>query len=391
MDVQRFSEGKTQQPFDTAAVNLAKQQLPPFHLATTAMNSFDDEDPTYIMNLAAIKQNSNLQTHKLAASSSDFLIKLYDYNSTSGTISFTNTFKGHTNAIQDIQFSDGHPDIIASGSEDKTAVCWDMRSGEAAKVFRAEEGILSVSLSNTTLAAATETEVLLWDIRNGMPIKKISEFHTSEITRVRFKPSDHTRLFTGSDDGTVCQFDLTIADLDEALLTVMNTDQPVQKMGFFGPADEYLYAISTVETLSLWNCAKGNRVAAFPEIRLQLSQAANAQVDYLVNCHYNPLSQRLFLSAGTFGGGLLMCHVNATSVQPFCMLNPRDGHKGVIRDCLCFDETLVSGGQDSKLCVWKSGAAPEPTASSSGPDLNHAPRPAPGGGPAPASRKFKPY
>jgi hypothetical protein len=34
----------------------------------------------------------------------------------------------------------------------------------------------------------------------------------------------------------------------------------------------------------------------------------------------------------------------------------RNGHRGVIRDCLCFDETVVSGGEDSKLCVWKSGA-----------------------------------
>jgi len=43
------------------------------------------------------------------------------------------------------------------------------------------------------------------------------------------------------------------------MLTVMNVEQPVSRFGFFGPQSEFLYAISTVETLTLWECAKVKR------------------------------------------------------------------------------------------------------------------------------------
>jgi len=61
---------------------------------------------------------------------------------------------------------------------------------------------------------------------------------------------------------------------------------------------QYLYCISTVETLSLWRIAKGERIHDFTDIRARLSKSCNLEVHYLVDCHYDHQSQRLFLAAG---------------------------------------------------------------------------------------------
>ena len=95
---------------------------------------------------------SGVSTHKAAASSSDFLVKLYDYNAQNGSLSYTHTLKGtranracrvptlpcpmaprlemhttdartgHTDTVHDIQFSKFHPHILTTASEDGSTV-----------------------------------------------------------------------------------------------------------------------------------------------------------------------------------------------------------------------------------------------------------------------------
>jgi hypothetical protein len=36
----------------------------------------------------------------------------------------------------------------------------------------------------------------------------------------------------------------------------LSVDQPVAKMGLFGPNSEYVYCLTTIETLQLWNIKK---------------------------------------------------------------------------------------------------------------------------------------
>jgi hypothetical protein len=43
----------------------------------------------------------------------------------------------------------------------------------------------------------------------------------------------------------------------------LTPEQPVSKMGFFGPRSEFLYALSTVETLSLWSLTTAEPISDF--------------------------------------------------------------------------------------------------------------------------------
>ena len=64
---------------------------------------------------------------------------------------------------------------------------------------------------------------------------------------------DHTYVYYSACHH-VCSH--SVKDMDEALEAALPTETPVQKIGFFGPRDEYLYNISSVETLSLWHIQK---------------------------------------------------------------------------------------------------------------------------------------
>jgi len=358
------------------------QHTQPYNLASVVQHSWDTKEPTYLMHLDA---RAHDQQWKVAVACSDNQAKLYDYSSQSGTLSFTHALK-HRDNINDIQFALRSTELVCTACEDGSAQLWDVRSGKSEKSFKVPKGSSSCTLTDGVLAASGEEGVYIWDIRKeGQAKTVVSGFHTSDILRVRWHPTQPNRLFSASDDGTILQYDLTVEDLDEALLTSMSNVQPVAKFGFFGPQSEYLYAISTVETLSLWDCAKGRRLAAFPDIRQQLSHAAKVNIDCLINCHYDPAQERLFLTAGSFEGALLLNHVNTRDIQPLCLMMPADGHSGVIRDSLLLDQTVITGGQDSKICVWSQKPLVAP------PSAKHT-APSPAAAPQERqNRKFAPY
>ncbi|KAK2155071.1 hypothetical protein LSH36_250g03073 [Paralvinella palmiformis] len=75
-------------------------------------------------------------------------------------------------------------------------------------------------------------------------------------------------------------------------------------------------------------------------------------VDYLVDC-FQTSADDLYLLTGSFRGDMSVFSVTDDAVQP-CFSLPK-AHSGVIR-CINWDEmtqSLVTGGEDSMLCLWK--------------------------------------
>jgi len=229
------------------------------------------------------------------------------------------------------------------------------------------------------LASGTKANIFLWDLRSSATLGVLKEFHQEPVTQLQFHPElskggGYPVLFSGGDDSLICQFNLNTTDLDETLENVLSVEQPVGKMGFFGTHNEYVFCLSQVETLTLWDIEHAQKVADFPDIRDQLSVAAkrarpSITIDYLVTCLYHPIAERLFLVAGTSNGDLALCHVNKNDVQ-LCSLNGSksaesdrekkkngssiDGHTDIIRDCVLLHSHLLTGSQDGRICVWGS-------------------------------------
>jgi WD40 repeat protein len=137
--------------------------------------------------------NKNQQI--LASSLSNHLIKLYDIP----TLTILNQLEGHTNRINDIQFSNTNPNILCSCSSDGTIRIWDIRTKTLTSIFKENSEFWSFSFDiyDSLLASGTQGNILIWDIRSSKQIKKYENFHFEDITQVKFHPIKTSNLFTG--------------------------------------------------------------------------------------------------------------------------------------------------------------------------------------------------
>ena len=190
--------------------------------------------------------------------------------------------------------------------------------------FRHPKGkaFIACASAGNLLAGASGPFFFLWDLRTaqgGMaaPLAMNEDFHTEDINQLAFHPMDPNTILTGSEDGLICVLTPSAEEQDEWLQNVINIENPVSRFGFFGPSAQFLWALSTVETLSLWNIDECERLSDFSQIRDNLTRSANMPIDYLIDAHYDASSQRLFLAAGTNAGELVLSHINRTEIQPF--------------------------------------------------------------------------
>uniref|UniRef100_A0A7S2TSV5 WD40 repeat-like protein n=1 Tax=Lotharella oceanica TaxID=641309 RepID=A0A7S2TSV5_9EUKA len=281
-------------------------------------------------------------------------------------MSYLSELKGHTKPITSLGFVPKQPKLLFSSSLDGTLAFWDTTTGKTARVLNAPDkaAFHSADCTSKAAAAGTETDVYLWDLRSGKGLMQLPEYHTEDVTALKFHPSSDAALFSAGGDGFINQYDLKQTDEDEILEAAINTEQPVTSFGFFGQKSEYMYAFSTMEEMGLYDLETAMPVVKFPDVREKLSASARTSINYLVDCHYNPKNNRLFLCSGTTSGGFLVTHVSKNNMQPMVALYNHAAHTDVIRDFLWLDdiEAIITAGEDSKICIWGPEKPKEDTA-----------------------------
>lgn len=76
----------------------------------------------------------------------------------------------------------------------------------------------------------------------------------------------------------------------------------------------------------------------------------DVSVDYLVQCHFDAVSNKLLLTAADWNGTTTICEVSDSNITPTSVLN--GGHRAMVRCSLYDTGRLVTGGEDSLICVW---------------------------------------
>lgn len=260
---------------------------------------------------------------------------------------------------------------------DGDIACWDTtRAGGPVRRFNRPHGpgglkeveykgpfSLAPNAAGDVLAAGVANEIHLWDLRSGQE-KALGAFTTSHsdsapsygsVRALAWHPCVPHTLVSGGDDGIVNVIDTSIRGEDDALVTVINVGSAVASLGFFGPCGAYLWVVTELDGLSLWNVGSAERVAEFPTLRMQFIEAG-LPVSYLLGCHFDTVTQRLALLAGGHEGAMMVFDVTPTSV------------------------TLAAGGQTAfggaashgntiRAALWARVAAPAssvPSSSSSG-------------------------
>lgn len=179
------------------------------------------------------------------------------------------------------------------------------------------------------------------------------------VTQVRFNPANETSLATGSEDGLVCVYDTTRASAEEALVSVINANCAVRRVGFFGPGGQGIYCLSGSETLSLWHAATAQCIVDHDDIRSRSEGWGGAAhsgsgppgtgLNYLVDC-FTADDATLYLLGGDWSGAVTLCEVTDAAVTP--RWRSTEGHTGLVRACAAHQGLLCTGGEDARVCGW---------------------------------------
>jgi WD40 repeat protein len=276
--------------------------------------------------------------------------------------------KAHKATINHIEASRISPSLLYSCADDKKVYGWDVRCFEKPVLqisHQDEVAAVSVGISGTLLASACGSSIFFFDIRafdgnstsavNGRKLGIYSDIHSDTITQLKFHPTQGHILASAAEDGLICACDTSVQAEEDAVVSILNTECPVGRFGYFGTDNEGIYSVSTVETLSFWHFPSAQRVAHFPTIREDL------RADYLVDCFSAPNTNDIYLMAGDFNGQGVVAQMQPSRFDILGYLH--GGHTANIRCATASFATtagsprLITGGEDARLCSWKPSQA----------------------------------
>lgn len=200
------------------------------------------DEPSYLLDLTLSPADL------IAVSCSTHVVRLHAKE----TLRVLGEYQGHTGAAFGVRFSPSSPDLFFTGSSDGTLRCWDARrpGSSAVRVYGSDPDhsycSFDVSCNGTVVCAGTEqlgedSFLVFWDSRmTGGGVKQdgllgvYSESHSDDITAVRFHPKQADRLASGSTDGLVNVFDLSLGEEDDALVTTCNSDSSASALCWSG-------------------------------------------------------------------------------------------------------------------------------------------------------------
>jgi WD40 repeat protein len=301
--------------------------------------------------------------------------KLHRLHTFQGNIATSGS--NHPTIINDLICGPQH--TIVTADSDSQITVYDLRQGTAAlrTSIPAGQSALSVSVGfdgYLAAVASNKARIHFMDLRQAGTsgnnvLGSYVDTHTDQVTQVHFHPTSTSTLLSASEDGLACIFDTTQPTEELSVKSVMNVGTPLRHVGFCGADLSSIYCLTGSETASLWHwdssaCRQdfgGNMLRE----RLAQSFGNNGNkglaIDYLVDAHWDAVSQELMLMTGSAMGDAALFRLTersqSTNFEPCHIL--QNGHRGVVRawsplasSSSSSSSTLITAGEDARLCEW---------------------------------------
>ncbi|XP_023421853.2 WD repeat-containing protein 89 [Cavia porcellus] len=336
--------------------------------------SSEPKEPTYVLGIDTSKTIQAAKRSSVAVLCSNGSIRIYDKE----TLNVLREISGRPGLLNGIRFANSC-DSIYSASTDGTVKCWDARlAGEKpVQLFKGYPSNVFLSFdincNDHVICAGTEKVdddalLVFWDARINSealsttrdPLGAYSETHSDDITQVRFHPSDPNMVVTGSTDGLVNVFDISADDEERALITTCNSTSSVSCVGWSGRDYKQIYCMTYGEGFCWWDLNHLDTEEPITRLNIQdvreIINVKEGSLDYLIGGLYHEKIDKLFIIGGAHTGRIHLMTCTPSGLTPVTSLGR--GHAATVRS-FCWDvqgNALLTGGEDARLVLWKSGA-----------------------------------
>lgn len=426
--------GAARAPALASSPNLFRAKEP-FHVQVIPPDAHANASPAYVTHLLSL--STSYGTPTLLAVADDSTLTLID--KTSGVVAES------CRAFKDARITQAKPLSCSSGAAGEfvasvsngTVACWDTRTGLTKPVWTlqgtSKAPYLCVEPSPNdanTVVVGTEqyghgdSDIDIWDIRSkAAPRSKYNEVHSDDVTVLQYHPdaAHHAGiLLSGSTDGLVSVIDTTIAEEEDAVISVGNTGNSVARAGWIystsssssaaassssspaGAMDTHMdgvdeqadliqvetearrrtlgkvWAVGDMQTLALFDADKFEPIFATTDVRSSSSLRPPWSTDYVIDASTalgsfpNPsLDETLTLFVGRSEGAFAAISIpTIASTSNTCSWRLRAvfpeqgdgtfyGHSDIIRSVEwdAATNTLYTGGEDGNLCFWNFDSA----------------------------------
>ncbi|KAF2078067.1 hypothetical protein CYY_000618 [Polysphondylium violaceum] len=137
----------------------------------------------------------------------------------SGWKTTAQAYKGHTAAVEDIQWSPSEENVLASASSDQTIKVWDIRQHKPAISIKAHNSDVNViswsrNIEYLLVSGCDDGSFRVWDLRAFKSNSPVSDFkyHTGPITSIEWNPYDESQVIVSSSDDQITIWDFSLEE-----------------------------------------------------------------------------------------------------------------------------------------------------------------------------------
>lgn len=295
------------------------------------------------------------------ADQSSKTVHIYDLNNVNGLTQLRHVDCSEVNAVDrneicGVKFANGNANIVYVATVDGSIVSYDLRAADAvSQSFQSDQvhkkpfTCFDLNSNDTVLCAGTEelsceAHLIYFDVRKNATLGAYTDSHQDDVTQVKFHPTKHNVLASGSTDGLINVFNIVESSEDDALEYCLNTESSVQTLNWHPtpkPDQNRLACITHTNDFHLYNVEESELIyqCTRDDITAFIKRKSTADC-YLVNSHTTANGELFLLAGSNFNRGECLRSLNFNQNTFEARTDFSNKNKQIVR-CSVYDPKVI--------------------------------------------------